>query len=441
MTENTGGKPPEPLVGKKPIESYEYRLDNVVKYPGYKVVIAKEGETASPFDIKPLIKDNFKSTDIRFKSYNRRRTTVFCNSAKIANELAKDTKLREAGFNAYIPLYYAATAHIVWNVDPRKSEEWILNNITAKSPTGANIKILKVFRMKRKILKDGTPEWIDANRVKVYIEGQDDVPNVLLDDGYIMCDTSRFVRKFQQCNNCFKFNHTAKTCKKGKICKSCGCDFHTDSPCQSQKCAGCGGTHPTASPNCPEKLRQRNINEAMSKNMLSWDEANEVFPKKKRTASTYASVASNNPFAILQDLEDDFPALPTHEPPPPPPPSVSTQNKRKPPLKTKGKFQGNSNTTFRGEKRKLNSDEEEEIDTTIFMDLDEEIPPIFDEEEREQLRQDLKKRMQEKLEQKRAEQEARQRAQDSPPHHVRKNILMLMDNVTFLLPQDSSPIK
>ncbi|GAB0100891.1 hypothetical protein DMENIID0001_169890 [Sergentomyia squamirostris] len=40
------------------------------------------------------------------------------------------------------------------------------------------------------------------------------------------------------------------------------------------------------------------------------------------------------------------------------------------------------------------------------MDLDEEIPPIFDEEEREQLRQDLKKRMQEKLEQKRAEQEA-----------------------------------
>ncbi|GAB0100861.1 hypothetical protein DMENIID0001_169580 [Sergentomyia squamirostris] len=47
------------------------------------------------------------------------------------------------------------------------------------------------------------------------------------------------------------------------------------------------------------------------------------------------------------------------------------------------------------------------------MDLDEEIPPIFDEEEREQLRQDLKKRMQEKLEQKRAEQEARQRAQVS----------------------------
>ncbi|GAB0094609.1 hypothetical protein DMENIID0001_099310 [Sergentomyia squamirostris] len=58
------------------------------------------------------------------------------------------------------------------------------------------------------------------------------------------------------------------------------------------------------------------------------------------------------------------------------------------------------------------------------MDLDEEIPPIFDEEEREQLRQDLKKRMQEKLEQKRAEQEARQRAQvQTEFEHAKRKLL------------------
>lgn len=316
MTEGGGTDPPDrgrkrdveeaALAATQPLPPESYRYDESNKYLGFKVVIAKENGHASAFAINKCWRDKYTRSEIVLEQFGK-RCIAYCGSAKIANDVTTNEQLIASGFTAYIPLYYVATAAIVWNVDTDKTEEWIMNNIEVPGDR----RVLKVFRLKRKVMTDaGTPEWIPANRIKIFIEGCGTPQRVFFET--ITCQANLFVKRYTQCGNCFKFNHTAKKCIRDKICKGCG-RFAHDGSCDYIKCAGCGGdSHPTTSPNCSAKIRQRNINHAMATEMLSWDEASRKFPTTPRSNvnTTYASVLNANPFAALTIEDDDFPSLP-----------------------------------------------------------------------------------------------------------------------------------
>lgn len=293
--------PLQPMTLPAPAENYQY--NEATRYLAFKVIIAKPNGTASAFEINNVIKKCHTRNEIILQQFGK-RIIAYCGSAKIANNLTTNQCLKDAGYNAYIPLYYVATAAIVWDVDTNISDDWLLNNIEA--PGGR--KVLRVFRMKRKITTNaGTPEWIPARRIKIFIEGFGAPQRVFFD--CISCQCNLYVKKYVQCGNCYKFNHTASRCVNEKICKGCGRPSHDDF-CENLKCAGCGGNHPTSSPNCTAKIRQRNINQAMAEEMLSWDEANRKFPVVQRNTNTYVSVLSTNPYAALSMEEEDFPPLP-----------------------------------------------------------------------------------------------------------------------------------
>ncbi|XP_077278734.1 uncharacterized protein LOC143906475 [Temnothorax americanus] len=83
-----------------------------------------------------------------------------------------------------------------------------------------------------------------------------------------------FIPQTKQCFNCFKFGHTKMACKSDTRCIVCGKKSHGNGQCiKPMRCFNCHGPHKSTFRGCSMYKRNRNINETMAYNNISFHSA------------------------------------------------------------------------------------------------------------------------------------------------------------------------
>lgn len=118
-----------------------------------------------------------------------------------------------------------------------------------------------------------------------------------------------YIRKLRQCLNCLRFGHITTNCSGKEKCRKCGIENHLQNNCNADKpkCVNCRDEHFATDKECPERIRQINVNITMALKNLSYHEAMLEHPKTYLNANLY-SVITSNKFAALSN-EKEFPYL------------------------------------------------------------------------------------------------------------------------------------
>ena len=102
------------------------------------------------------------------------------------------------------------------------------------------------------------------------------------------------------CTKCWRLGHKSAACKSKVTCERCGKyidESHTGCGQNTEpKCKNCKGNHLPTSKECPERRRKEHINVAMTVNKMTYQEAEELYPR------------TENIFTILEST-DEFPQL------------------------------------------------------------------------------------------------------------------------------------
>lgn len=99
-----------------------------------------------------------------------------------------------------------------------------------------------------------------------------------------------------QCNNCWRYGHSAGGCKSGLRCCKCG-EGHKTNTCsdQNEKCCLCGGTHAANSSDCPSRAHEVQIVEIIDRKRCSRREA---IAEVKERSHGYAGVTARQGIAL-----------------------------------------------------------------------------------------------------------------------------------------------
>lgn len=305
-------KPPDPPDTNKSssdqsTEKVSHEYQPGVTYNGYKVIIFKKA--ISPTLPGEILMDEYGKKDITHITKNGANTAiVHCSTASIANSIVKNQKLSEAGYKAYIPIYYVTSCAIVFDIDVKYS----ISDIISRTET-AQFELHSIERVKRRETVSGNPELIDTKRVKLYFHGTDIPEYVYMNFVRLRC--TPFVPRVMTCNKCWRIGHSARSChEKFMRCKRCLND-HLEEVCiaDSYKCASCGGNHNSTNSICNERQRQNNIALAMATKNLTRNEASDLFPKVRHNPYAFNQIITSNKYSVLEDNEYDseYPALQT----------------------------------------------------------------------------------------------------------------------------------
>lgn len=111
-----------------------------------------------------------------------------------------------------------------------------------------------------------------------------------------------FIQKAVICTNCLRYSHKAENCRSKKRCNRCAAlhnSIEEITNCVNPiKCLYCKQKHVTTDIECPERLRQNNIQTIMAKTNLSYVEAKEHFPL----------LTTNYYNALTEKTEDPLPS-------------------------------------------------------------------------------------------------------------------------------------
>jgi hypothetical protein len=289
---NSEFHPPQP---KKLNQIRLYKQEN--KGP-YEVIIQDKNKTKlNQFQIGKIIKTHHSEIDYIQRS--GRNVSVFCNSFQSANDLILSQHL--LNYNVFVPSI-RVYSYGVANIEPSITETEIFNESIC------NCSILEVSRIKRRV----NNELKDTYFVKITFES-DTLPEYI-SLNYVRVKIEPYMIPVKQCYRCFAYGHVANSpCRSSRLCRDCGCDFHSE-PCElPRKCVHCFGPHSSNSKQCPEYTRQKNIKDRMSFMKEDYFTASKFFP------ITYKIVkgAPRRPQSFSQatrslDITNpvDYPALP-----------------------------------------------------------------------------------------------------------------------------------
>ncbi|XP_055677732.1 uncharacterized protein LOC129786635 isoform X2 [Lutzomyia longipalpis] len=310
MSENDPGGPSAPPVDsvrvQRPI-TYKY-IPNI-KYNGFKVMVTSEKRPLDSIDIGDRVKKLFRKDEIRqIRQTGRKSLIIYCENHNVANAIPEVPTLQSEGTKVFIPLYFTTTCGVIWGINKKYSEEYLLENLEA-----GQLKITKVVRVKRHEMIDGQKTAIDTERVKVYFEGGCIPEYVFIN--YVRVPCQPFVMRATACKICWSYYHGAWNCpEQSAKCKRCGEEIsttHSSTTCQeSPKCIACKGNHSADFVNCPEKIRQENINNLVAYKNMSKAEAALHYPHPKQRTNTHSQIVISNRYTALDDeSDDDFPTL------------------------------------------------------------------------------------------------------------------------------------
>uniref|UniRef100_A0A1B0DG77 CCHC-type domain-containing protein n=1 Tax=Phlebotomus papatasi TaxID=29031 RepID=A0A1B0DG77_PHLPP len=297
----------EPRGGDKPpTERQRHSYNNYTDYKEFKVVVTKFRDF-NAVEIGRIIKRNISKENVKETVITGRKSAVvYCVDRTTANHVANLQDFKDNGYEAYIPIYYITSCGIIRGINKQYSEEEIKNEIDARQ-----VKVYKVERIKRKDTVDGQPEYAPTERMKIFFEGNEIPQYIYINSVRIPCEP--FIRFTRQCQLCWEYTHSTRTCtKRSPKCKTCGDEGHSSIVCdQPPKCISCKGNHPADYINCPEKSRQENINRAIALNNMSANEAATIYPRPQMKRDTFAIVTGNRYDLLAEhdDYDEEFPTI------------------------------------------------------------------------------------------------------------------------------------
>lgn len=245
------------------------------------------------------LNNEFRKSILDIKVVGKNRVKVIVDSFSAANQMINNELLTKNGLIAYIPKFYTQKKGLIRMVDTFFSDEFLLGHIESEK------KVLEIKRLERKVIDNEGKEKIVKRQLVVLSFQGNSIPQCVRING-VNFPVEPYIHPVVQCRVCLRYGHISKLCKNTETCcKKCG-EVHKENECDDVvRCIYCKTSdHPTISRQCPVYLKQRRIKERMAMQNLSFKEAEAI-----ENNPSYAKVATNNRFQILNNLEN-FPSLP-----------------------------------------------------------------------------------------------------------------------------------
>jgi hypothetical protein len=132
----------------------------------------------------------------------------------------------------------------------------------------------------KRFLKPNNGDVADLLKTTTVLLEFDEKPTHDIHIGYTDYKLEVYIPRPMQCNQCYRFGHTAKTCRaNGLVCKHCGKHGHSSDDCLSRsgpsdpKCINCGGGHEAQSKSCPKYKESLTALKLRAKGTLTYAQA------------------------------------------------------------------------------------------------------------------------------------------------------------------------
>lgn len=112
--------------------------------------------------------------------------------------------------------------------------------------------------------------------------------------GYLSVRVDPYIPNPLRCFNCQQFGHHRNNCRRRAVCPKCGSLDHNEASCTgTPQCVNCKGAHSAFSRDCPEWVREKEIQKIKCTNNISFMEAKKIV-SVSRPETTYAQVVKEN---------------------------------------------------------------------------------------------------------------------------------------------------
>ena len=133
--------------------------------------------------------------------------------------------------------------------------------------------------------------------------------------GFLNIKVEIYIPNPMRCNNCQKFGHLKKHCKKNEICPRCGEEGHTLETCtETAKCINCKGNHLSFSKSCPRWLEEKEIQKIKTLKKINYQEAKKQIQSQKSvdlmSERNYAGVLKGETRKQTQHVETQTEEIP-----------------------------------------------------------------------------------------------------------------------------------
>ena len=249
--------------------------------------ITNDGVDINAYKIGSILYKKHKNIlDIHRK--NKVKAEVIFKTRAEANKLLTDNSLSQYNLEAFLPGFRKQRKGLVKNIPAKFTSEEIV------SACKSNIEVIDVKRlnMRNKNSPNENNKWIPSQTVVITFAGQSLPKDIFIFN--VKTYIEPYVSRPMQCYNCYKFGHTSKTCKKEKLCPTCGGLNHDDGEICNLKpcCVNCNGEHKSFYTICPIYKEQLQINVIMAYDNVSFFEARN---KIKGITQTPAKTKENFP--------------------------------------------------------------------------------------------------------------------------------------------------
>lgn len=209
------------------------------------------------------------------------RGGILCRSPDqtCVEDLLKCTSFASIPVRTFIPPHLACTKGLVRGVDSHLSPTETLDKLSAAG-------VIAIYRCNRLVNNERIPtESVIATFVGTSCPSEIKVWPLVF-------RVEPLASRPIQCQNCWRFGHSAGGCKSSLRCRTCG-DGHPSSECsaQSENCCLCGGTHPADYSNCSARAQETQILEVIDRRRCSRRDAIAVV---KDRAFGYSGVTARN---------------------------------------------------------------------------------------------------------------------------------------------------
>lgn len=269
-----------------------FKNDNFGPFGVWVKKITDNKHELTAYKVGCVVFKTYKSV-IDIKNRGKFKVEILFKKRQEANKFLSDKSLDKHNLEAFIPGFRKYRKGVVRGVDLDIPVKDIIESISSK------VDVIDVRRMKKKNNAATSKEdrWIESKSILLTFAGQNLPTEISI--FFVKSNVEPFVEKPMQCFNCFKFNHTAKTCRSKKKCINCGHEAHGDSEGVCSKevpcCVNCRASHKSNDPSCPVFQKYKQICTIMALENISFPEAKKrIFGEKQ-----YAPPASKEHFPTI----------------------------------------------------------------------------------------------------------------------------------------------
>ena len=116
-----------------------------------------------------------------------------------------------------------------------------------------------------------------------------------IDAAYLYVRVDPYIPNPLRCFKCQRFGHHKNNCKRKAACAKCGSGEHDDSSCtETHLCVNCKGPHTAFSRDCPEWVKEKEIQQIKHTQNLPYPEAKKVVEASRPNNGSYSQVVQQN---------------------------------------------------------------------------------------------------------------------------------------------------